>query len=253
MRFLEFGASQGPVVVLVHGAQVPWEVWELQIERLEDRYSVVVAVLPGHDASSEESFQSIERAAEEMESYLLDRSKDTAFAVCGQSLGGCVASVLWARGVVSIDRVLLESAPLVPQSKLLTALMERQYLALLRKVKIRDGKTLRRAEKSFLPKRLMPAFVDMMEEMTEESVRNFVRSTGGFRLPACAVGVTENVEYYYGTTLNETLSKRSARLLAVRHPFVKLVRLEGYKHCEMSLIRSSEFSDVLESFLERKT
>lgn len=253
MRFLKFGESQGPVVVLVHGAQVPWEVWEPQIERLGNRYSVVVAVLPGHDVSSEESFRSIERAAEEIESYLLDRSEGAAFAVCGQSLGGCVASVLWARGVVNIDRVLLEGAPLVPQPRLLTALMERQYLALLRKVKVRDGKTLRRAEKSFLPKRLMPAFVDMMEAMTEESVRNFVRSTGGFRLPSCAAGVTENVEYYYGTTLNEALSKRSARLLAERYPFVKLVRLEGYKHCEMSLFRSREFSDVLESFLGRKT
>lgn len=249
MRFLEFGAPHDPVVVLVHGAQVPWQVWEPQIERLEGRYRVIVPVLPGHDASDASPFRSIEQAAEEVESHLLGRSSGAVLAVCGQSLGGCVASTLWARGNVSIGRVLLEGAPLVPQPRLLTFLMERQYLALLRKVKDRDEKTLRRAETSFLPKRLMPAFLEMMDAMTEETVRSFVRAAGGFRLPSCADGATENVAYYYGTTMNEALSRKSARLLGERCPFAQLVRLEGYGHCEMSLYRPEEFADELESFL----
>lgn len=249
MRFLEFGESKNPSVVLVHGAQVPWEVWKPQIERLENRYRVIVPILPGHDASDPSSFKSIEEATEEIESYLLNHAEGASYAVCGQSLGGCVASLLWTRGVVRVDRVFLEGAPLVPQPKVLTFLMEHQYLMLLHKVKERDEKTLRQAESSFLPKRFMPAFVAMMDAMTEESVRNFVRSAGGFHLPTPAGGTTKQVMYCYGTAVNETFSKKSARLLKERYPFVKLVCLEGYRHCEMSLYRPEEYADKLELFL----
>lgn len=250
MRFLEFGPADGACVMLVHGAQVPWQIWLPQIERFKPAFRVIVPVLPGHDPQDPSDFTTIEAAAADIERACLERFGTELALLCGQSLGGAVASELWMRGVVRMDALVMEGAPLVEQPRILSSLIMRSYVSLTRGVKRRDPAVLRRAEGSFLPKRCMPSFLEMMDGMSEESVRNLVRSAGRHRLPDSFEGRADCVVYVHGTSANELLSKRSAALLRRICPEAEIVRVPGAGHCEWSLFEPDAHIRLLESIID---
>lgn len=249
MRFLEFGPTDGARIVFVHGAQVPWQIWQPQIERFQPAFRVIVPVLPGHDPQDSSDFTTVEAAAAEIERACLERFGTELALLCGQSLGGAVASALWARGTVRMDALVMEGAPLVGQPRVLSSLIMRSYVSLTRGVKRRDPAVLRRAEESFLPKRCMPAFLEMMDGMSEETVRNLVRSAGEHWLPDSFEGRAGRVVYVHGTSANELLSKRSAAFLHRVCPEAEIVRVPGAGHCEWSLFQSDEHIRFVEGII----
>lgn len=250
MRFLEFGPADGARVMFVHGAQVPWQIWLPQIERFQPTFRVIVPVLPGHNPQDAADFTTIEAAAVDIERACVERFGTGLALLCGQSLGGAVASELWARGVVSMDALIMEGAPLVGQPRILSSLIERSYVSLTRGVKRRDPAVLRRAEESFLPQRCMPAFLEMMDAMSEETVHNLVRSAGARRLPDSFEGRAGRVVYVHGTSANELLSRKSATFLRRTRPEAEIVRVPGAGHCEWSLFKPDAHIRLLESVIE---
>ena len=40
MKFLEFGNSENKKIMLIHGFQVPWQVWQPQIDYFSQKYYV---------------------------------------------------------------------------------------------------------------------------------------------------------------------------------------------------------------------
>lgn len=250
MRFLEFGPTDGARVMLVHGAQVPWQIWLPQIERFQPTFRVIVPVLSGHDLQDPSDFTTVEAVAADIERACVERFGTELTLLCGQSLGGAVASEIWARGIVSMDALVMEGAPLVGQPRILSSLITRSYLSLTRSVKRRDPAVLRRAEGSFLPKRCMPAFLEMIDAMSEETVRNLVRSAGEHRLPDSFEGRVGRVVYVHGTSANELLSKKSAAFLRRTRPEAEIVRVPGAGHCEWSLFKPDEHIRLLESIID---
>ena len=49
MKFLEFGNSENKKIMLIHGFQVPWQVWKPQIDFFSQKYYVIVPILDGHN------------------------------------------------------------------------------------------------------------------------------------------------------------------------------------------------------------
>ena len=54
MRILEFGNKENKKLLLIHGFQSPWQVWNPFIAHYETQYHILVPVLPGHDPEVKE-------------------------------------------------------------------------------------------------------------------------------------------------------------------------------------------------------
>ena len=250
MRFLEFGNTENKKIMLIHGFQVPWQVWKTQIDYFSQKYYVIVPILAGHNPIEKSTFASVQKEAEEIENYYIEQYGDQIFAICGMSMGGSVASALWANGKLHIEKLFLDGAPLVRQNKMLTVLLTNQYISLTRKTRQRDVKTLNKCEKTFIPKPYMQCFLEMMDAMNDETIKNGVTSVGQFQLPNNLKWNNIDVIYYHGTTLNEMLAKKSAKYLKKHYPKAKVVCLKGYSHGELVLRHPEQYIKLVEEFLE---
>lgn len=250
MKFLEFGNSENKKLMLIHGFQVPWQVWKPQINYFSQNYCVIVPILDGHNPIENSTFSSVHKEVEAIEKYYIEHYGDRIFAVCGMSMGGSIASALWANNKLHIEKLFLDGAPLVRQNRLMTVLLVNQYISLTHKTKQRDVKTLNRCEKSFIPKQYMQYFLEMMDAMNNETIRNGVTSVGQFQLPKNVKRNNVDVIYYHGTTLNEMVAKKSAEYLQKHYPQAKVVCLKGYSHGELVLRHPEQYIKIVEEFLE---
>lgn len=249
MIFHEFGAEHKSIVIFIHGLLTPWQVLMPQAEYFSKDYHVIIPVIDGHNPNEKSEFISLDKTASDIIDFLDKRDKDIAL-ICGMSMGGAVASIVAANGKFNTNQLVLESAPLIGQSKFVSALMIRQYLNLTRKAKQRDKKTLIQCEKTFIPKEYMMDFLDMIDTVSDATIVNAVHSVGKFRLPQLQRNYTyQNLVYVCGTSINELISKKSAKLLLRKNNDTNIVYKNNYSHCEMSLRYPNEFSAMIEGLL----
>jgi len=250
MKFLEFGNAKNKKMMFIHGFQVPWQVWKPQIDYFSQTYYVIVPILHGHNPIEKSTFISVYKEAEAIETYYMERYGDQIFAICGMSMGGSIASVLWTNNNLHIEKLFLDGAPLVRQNKMLTVFLINQYISLTHKTKQRDVKTLNMCEKSFIPKKYMPYFLEMMDAMSDETIKNGVTSVGQFQLLEKLKSDHIDIIYYCGTTCNEIIAKKSAKYLQKNYPQAKVVCLKGYSHGELVLRHPEQYIKLVEQFLE---
>jgi pimeloyl-ACP methyl ester carboxylesterase len=98
-------------MVLVHGAIIGG-IWGPQIERLRDRYRIVVVDLPGHGRLASERF-SLDGAADTLRAAI-DQAAGGRAVVVGLSLGGYVAMAFAARHPERVRGLVVANASLEP-------------------------------------------------------------------------------------------------------------------------------------------
>ena len=71
MKALEFGDSSKRKLVLIHGFQMPYQIWNKYIDYYSSNFHIIVPILPGHYPNHEEDFVSFSVSAEEFENYYI--------------------------------------------------------------------------------------------------------------------------------------------------------------------------------------
>ena len=97
MQILEFGNKNNKKIILIHGFQSPYQVWDKYIEHYKNDYHIIVPILPGHNPNQIEDFISFEIVAKELEDYFVSKYDNNVYAVYGMSMGGVLAATLWKR------------------------------------------------------------------------------------------------------------------------------------------------------------
>ena len=54
MKILEAGNEDLPAVLLIHGFESPYSIWEPYINPYKDKYHFIIPILPGHDKEHKE-------------------------------------------------------------------------------------------------------------------------------------------------------------------------------------------------------
>ncbi len=49
MEILEFGDKSKRKIILIHGFQSPYQVWDKYIKHYENKFHIIVPILPGHN------------------------------------------------------------------------------------------------------------------------------------------------------------------------------------------------------------
>ena len=247
MQFHVFGKRENSRVVLIHGMQTPWQIWTAQITRLCENYCVIVPALSGHEEDAASAFISLEEEARQIEDYCLQWYGRELYAVCGLSMGGAIAHILWKNQKLRIRNLVMDGAPLVPCGGLMRKIMTQQYLMLTRKSRKRDQRTLENFKKAFLPEAYLDSFLKIADHMSDQSIKNIVSALSRSQLKPGIPAEETNIVYIHGTRVNELLSKKSARRLRRFYPKTVILCFKGDAHCQKAIYAPETWLQVVEN------
>lgn len=251
MRMHEFGKKGNPVMVLVHGVLTPWQIWMPQVEAFKEKYHVYVVALNAHTEEEASEFISLEKEVKEIEGHLLERGIQKVDVLCGLSLGGVISHEIWRNGKISIDRLVLDGAPLVPFGKLPESIMANNYLSIIHKSKSRDSKVIESFKKQFLPEKYLESYLKIADYMSDTSMRNIVHAASVGKL-CLKVENKSSILFLHGTRGNEVLSKKVAKLIKKNYPETQVICFKGDAHCYKAIYEPQKWIEVVADFLEDK-
>ncbi|MEG1782779.1 MAG: alpha/beta hydrolase, partial [Oscillospiraceae bacterium] len=88
MKFREFGNSENPHIMLIHGGGNAWWNFKRQAEALSQDYHVILPTLDGHGEEYGTEYTSTENQADKLLEYIDLNCGGHLFALGGVSLGG---------------------------------------------------------------------------------------------------------------------------------------------------------------------
>lgn len=252
MNFHVFSKSEAPKIILIHGTLTPWQMWDEQIKHLRKKYHVTVVALDAHEEDKVSEFISIEQQAAQIEKYCVENYGGEVFAICGVSMGGAIASIIWRNGIVKIHNLIMDSAPIMPMGKIPAMFMTNNYLSIIRKSKKRDPKTLENFKKYFLPEKHLESFLKIADNMSESSVKNMIDSVCRCELCKGIPHGQTKILYIHGTKGTEMFQMKCGAHLKKNYPEAKVICFRKMGHCEAAIYKPLKWLEVVEKFLQEK-
>lgn len=245
MRVLEFGDRSREKILLIHGLNIPWQMWEREIESLRPNYHVIVPALSGHDTQGTEPFVSVEQEAQQLKAFYLKEYGTRLYMVVGMSMGAAIAFSMLLDAELHAENLVLDSGVFLPTHPVLLALNNRVQLAYKNKTRLREPKTLRQLQAAY-GKELAPHYMELADHMNDRDLLTAANSVGRFALPAHTELGGTNLVAFHGTALLELQAKKCARYLKRRFPGARVKAMKGYGHCELSIKRPAEFLEEIQ-------
>ena len=248
MQVHEFIDGNKPVMVLVHGALTPWQVYTPQINAFKGHYNIYAMALNAHTEDEASEFVSVSAEAEEIVRYFKAKNIDTVDVLCGISLGGKIAHEIWKSGEFNINNLIMDGAPLVACPKIAINIMIRNYKAIVHKSKARDEKVIEDFKKYFLPEKYLDNYLKIADLMSDGSIENMVNSVfAGGKIDGAKN--QSRILFIHGTKGNEILSMKAAKLMKKHYPTTEVVCFKGDAHCYKSTFEPEKWVGVVKEFL----
>jgi len=249
MEILEFGNKENKKIILIHGFQSPYQVWNEYIEYYKNKYHIIVPILTGHNPNEKEDFISFDNVVKEIEDYYISKYGNDVYAIYGMSMGGVVTAQLWQNKRLNAEKIIMESSPLMSSGKFMSKMLTNTYLMLTHKTQQRDKKVVEQAVGSIISRDKLDVFLEMMDSMSDETIINYLKAVRKYKLPNNINTPNTNVYYYYGTKINEMLAKKTAKYIKKNYPNSNIICFNGKGHCENSLLNPNEMIKELDKIL----
>ncbi len=249
LEVLEFGDKSKRKIILIHGFQSPYQVWDKYIKYFEKEFHIIVPILPGHNPKQIEDFKSFEKVAGELEEYYIPIYGKKVYAIYGMSMGGVLTATLWKRNKLSIDKLIFDGSPIVSINGFMKSMMTSFYLSITKKTQKRDKKSLEQAKKSIISEECFEPFLAVLDNMSDETIKNCIGDIASFHVTSNINSPNTEIYYYHGTAPNEMLAKKSAKYLAKHYPKVNVKCFKGRGHCELALLYPDMMIEELKQVL----
>ena len=248
MEILEFGDKNKRKLVLIHGFQSPYQIWNPYIEHYKKDFYIIVPILPGHNPNQKDDFVSFAETAKEFEDYFISHHGKDVYAVYGMSMGGVLTATLWQNERLAIEKVIFDGAPLMTVNGIVKKIMLRFYLNITHKSQQRDKKTLEQATK-ICPQEYLDYFLGVLDNMSDTTIINCINDIAKFNLRCDINTQNTKIYFYHGTTVNEVLAKKSAKFISKSYSNSTVKCFNGKVHCENALLfpelRIRELDNIL--------
>lgn len=249
MEILKFGDETKKRIVLIHGFQSPYQIWDKYIEHYKEDFCVIVPVLSGHNQNKREEFNSFNDEISFFEKNYISRFGKDVYAVFGMSMGGIFASHLWQSQQLNIEKIILDGSPLVSYNKLVKKIIERFYLKISHRTQKRDRKALKQAVNSIILEENLHQLVNVIDNMSDKTISNYINSIGDYKLPKNINTPNTQLYYFHGTAINEMYAKKTAKYINKHYKNAKIQCFKGLAHCEKSLLHPEEMIKEIDSIL----
>ena len=251
MKILEFGDTSKRRIILIHGFQCPWQVWNKYIEYYEKKFHIIVPIMSGHNPEVKDDFISFTDDAKEIEDYILSRYGKEIYAVYGMSMGGVLTATLWQNKRITFDKVIFDGSPLVSYNNLMKGFMKKFYIDITHKSQQRDKKTVEQATKVIISEDNLEYFLKVLDNMSDVTVGNSIDDIADFKLSQ-SINTPDTVVYFFhGTAFNEMLAKKSAKYVKKYYPTTIIKCFKGKFHCENALFNPEIMITELDKIFDK--
>ena len=231
MKILEFGDTSKSKIILIHGFQCPWQVWNKYIEYYKNKFHIIVPIMSGHNPEVKDDFISFASDAKEIEEYILSRYGKEIYAVYGMSMGGVLTATLWQNNRLSFDKVIFDGSPLVSYNSFMKVFMKKFYVDITHKSQQRDKKTVEQATKVIISEDNLEYFLKVLDNMSDITVENSIDGIADFKLSQGIYTPDTVVYFFHGTAVNEMLAKKSAKYVKKHYPTHRINILWNFSNC----------------------
>lgn len=252
MEILEYGNPKNDKIILIHGFQSPYQLWNDYIDYYKNDYCVIVPILAGHNINENDDFVSFDICAKELEEYYITKYGNKVFAIYGMSMGGILASYIWKNKNIEIEKLILESSPLLSWNKFMTNYFTKWYLNITHKTQNRDERTIKQAIGTIISEDKVDVFLELFDHLSDKTIINCVQEVGKFNLPSDINTPNTEIYYFYGSKINEILFRKVAHYLKKNYQNnTTTICLKGKGHCEDALINPKEHIKKLNKVLKK--
>lgn len=251
MEILEYGNPKHDKIILIHGFESPYQIWNDYIAYYKKDYCVIVPILEGHNINENVDFESFEKCVKELENYYISKHGNKVFAVYGMSMGGVFASILWQNQNIKIDKLIMESSPLLGFGNLMTKILIKQYLTITHKAQARDKKTVRQAVNSMVTEDKMDVFMELLDHVSDTTIINYIKEIGKHKFPRNMNIPETKIYYLYGGKINEIIFRKVAKFLEKNYQNANTICFYGKGHCEDALLNPKEHIKVLNKVMKK--
>lgn len=223
MKIETFGDKSKPAFLAIHPMFTGGFFLEKLIEICKEDYYFIIPTMSGHYENSE--YVSMAEEERTITEFLRQNNIEKLSVLLGFSLGGNMAFDLYAKNLVSADKVIIDSAPLFNFPKFIQKHFYKKYERCLKKIKRGGVDVAKELNKCF--NGMGEAQKEVAPTVSFESLNNLIDSCFGISIPEMAVEKQSAITLVYG-------SKDEAKLCLPRIKKYKkahFVKLKGYKHC----------------------
>ncbi len=249
MDILEFGNKANQSIILIHGFQCPYQIWNKYIEHYKNQYHIIVPILEGHNPDKKEEFISLQKTAKEIEDYYISHFGNGVYAMFAISYGGIIAANIWQNQKLNIKKLIFDGSPITSYPRFLKSYLTNFYLQVTHKTQKRDQKTLAQAANSICPKEHLNNLLKVLDNMSDENIQRYIDAWSDYRLPDNINTPDTKVYFFHGTKSNEMLAKKSAKYVKKHYPNSEIICLKGKGHCETSLFEPMKMIGKLDKIL----
>jgi pimeloyl-ACP methyl ester carboxylesterase len=242
MKFMEFGDSTHPTIVLLHGGGLSW--WSLTdtIQLLKKDYHVVAPVIDGHGEDASTTFVNIKDSARKLIEYLDKNNDGKIFAIGGLSLGAQIAVEVLSQRTDIAKYAILESPWVVPSKflSLFTAFTSRFIYRLIHKKWFGRIK----ARELCIQKPQFLQFYKDCKSMARDSLVNIAKDHANYTAPDTLRDTKADVLIILGSKEIKRMDPSIQKLIEMI-PQAKIFIVPGMRQGEFSLIHSTEYFYLL--------
>jgi pimeloyl-ACP methyl ester carboxylesterase len=245
MKYMKFGVSDNPTIVLLHGGGLSW--WSLKevIEDLQTQYHVVTPIIDGHGDDGETTFTSISDSARKLISYIDTYCHGKVFALGGLSIGAQIVTEIISMRAGIAEYAIIESALVYPVkgTTALTVPVFKLFYGLIRKrwfSKV-QAKTL------FVSSNMFEQYYKDSLNISKQSLINISLSNGNYNFKNSISDFNGKVLIIVGEK-ELSIMLKSARTLHDMISNSQLYIRKKMRHGEISLVNSKEYLALIKSF-----
>lgn len=250
MNIHEFGQENRECVLFLHASCTGWDFYEESVQRLSERYHVILPAMPGHDLTTNEDYTSVEQIAAELEQWLLERGQAHVHGLYGLSMGGSVALRLLADNKITFDKAVIDAGITPYQLPWIVT----RFIALRDFLMVELGKHSRKLlELAYPPEKYGAKSLDFMQQvMKHMSARTIWRvfdSCNNYAMPRPVPAVRTEIQYWYGS-LEKKARAWDIDYVKRNFPETAFVEISGLDHAEYALLHPAELAGQMLAFLE---
>jgi len=248
MRFYEYGKSDLPAVMLIHGGGNSKWMFERQAGLLKENYRVILPELDGHGSANDTVYPSTKGEADKIVDYIEKNCGGSLFVIAGASLGGQIAMEVLARLPHNIKGAFLESCICFPKPAL-AGMMNHRFMINSMSAMYNWMWMVRWSCKSYgWPVEYAEQLAKEAKALSTESSMNLYRTYLNYIMPDSLMETTAKVQLMVGSK-EKGMMRKDIEQAAGKIAHSEVVVLKGYNHCGFSLGEPVKYVEELERFM----
>lgn len=242
-----YGDERKPKLLALHPMLGDGESMVLLAGKLREDCCIIAPDLSGqgHDSGD---FESAEKEAQTLYTYLKEKNWLELQLVYGASLGAAVGIELLAKPGLKVRTAVFDGCPLYRDAPVLRWILTKVFINKHRKALRNPGLSEQKMTRLYGPQ-AGPSMGRYFERMSRASIRGIVDTCTRCSFPKYSRELEQRLYFEYGSGDGDL--KMGRKNIAKYYPGATLTVREGYGHCQYMSELGERYGEVLEAYMTK--